>query len=44
METLLNRLAEIGIAAETIEAIRAADDRENALILLMDDDRYEYLD
>ena len=44
MEKLLKRLIEIGVPLETIDAIRAANDREYALILLMDDDRYEYVD
>lgn len=47
METLLKTLAEIGIDHATIDAIRSADEaqaRENALLLLMDDDRHEYVD
>lgn len=43
MEHILKTLEEIGVAPETIEAIRAANDKESALILLMDDDRYEYV-
>lgn len=42
MEQLLQTLENIGICPETIAAIRAAGDIENALILMMDDDRYEY--
>ena len=48
METLLERLKEIGISAETLNVIRAADDdraHECALLLIaMYDDRHEYLD
>ena len=40
MEQLLQTLENIGICPETIAAIRAAGDKENALILMMDDDRY----
>lgn len=44
METLLKTLEQMGVTRETIDAIRAADDRETALILLMEDDRHEYVD
>lgn len=44
MERLLQTLENIGICPETIKAIRVADDIENALILIMDDDRHEYVD
>lgn len=47
MEKLFERLAEIGVADETIEAIRAANDeaaRESALLLIaLYDDRREYV-
>ena len=44
METLLKTLEQIGVEPATIDAIRASGDVERALILLMDDDRHEYLD
>ena len=44
METLLKTLEQIGVEPATIYAIRATGDVERALILLMDDDRHEYLD
>lgn len=44
MEQLLQTLENIGICPETIAAIRAAGDKENALILIMDDDRHEFMD
>ena len=44
METLLKTLEQIGVEPATIDAIRDADDMENALILLMNDDRHEYVD
>lgn len=44
METLLKSLEKIGVDPATIDAIRATGDVERALILLMDDDRHEYLD
>lgn len=44
METLLKNLEQIGVDPATIDAIRATGDVERALILLMDDDRHEYLD
>lgn len=44
METLLKTLEQIGVDPATIDAIREAGDVERALILLMDDDRHEYLD
>lgn len=44
METLLKTLEQIGVEPETIDAIRDSGDVERALILLMDDDRHEYVD
>lgn len=44
METLLKRLDQIGVEPAIINAIRASGDMERALILLMDDDRHEYVD
>lgn len=44
METLLKTLEQIGVEPATIDAIRDAEDMENALILLMNDDRHEYVD
>ena len=44
METILKSLEQIGVDPATIDAIRASGDVERALILLMDDDRHEYLD
>ena len=45
MEQIYERLEQIGIDAETIDAIRADDNKENALILIaLFDDRHEYLD
>ena len=45
MENLLNRLEQIGVEPETIEAIRINDDREAALLLIaMFDDWHEYVD
>ena len=42
---IFERLEQIGIDAETIDAIRADDNKENALILIaLFDDRHEYLD
>lgn len=40
MEQLLQTLENIGTCPETIAAIHAAGDKENALILMMDDDRH----
>lgn len=48
MEQMINRLREIGIDADTLDALQAADDdsaHETALLLIaMFDDRHEYLD
>lgn len=44
MEQILQKLQEIGVPHEVLEAIRAADDRECALILMMEDDRREFVD
>lgn len=45
MEQIYERLEQIGVDAETIDAIRADDNKENALILIaLFDDRHEYLD
>lgn len=44
MEKLLETLEQIGVEPATIDAIRDAEDVENALILLMNDDRHEYVD
>lgn len=44
MEQILQALQEIGVPREVLEAISAADDRERALILMMEDDRREYVD
>lgn len=45
VEQIYERLEQIGIDAETIDAIRADDNKENALILIaLFDDRHEYLD
>lgn len=44
METLLKTLEQIGVEPATIDAIRDAEDMESALILLMNDDRHEYVD
>lgn len=44
METLLKRLEQIGVKPAIVDAIRASGDMERALILLMDDDRHEYVD
>lgn len=42
---IFERLEQIGIDADTIDAIRADDDKENALLLIaLFDDRHEYLD
>lgn len=42
---IFERLQQIGIDADTIDAIRADDNKENALLLIaLFDDRHEYLD
>lgn len=42
---IYERLKHIGIDAETIDAIRADDNKESALILIaLFDDRHEYVD
>lgn len=44
MEQIYERLEQIGIDVETIDAIRADDNEENALILIaLFDDRHEYM-
>lgn len=44
MEQIYERLEQIGIDAETIDAIRADDNKENALLLIaLFDDRHEYV-
>lgn len=44
MEQTYERLEQIGIDAETIDAIRADDNKENALLLIaLFDDRHEYV-
>ena len=44
MEQIYERLEQIGIDAETIDAIRADDNKETALILIaLFDDRHEYV-
>lgn len=44
MEQIYERLEQIGIDAETIDAIRADDNKESALILIaLFDDRHEYV-
>ena len=41
---IYERLEEIGIEAEAVDAIRETEDRENALLLIaLWDDRHEYL-
>ena len=44
MEQLLKRLESLGVADEILDMIRTTDDRQTALLLLMDDDRHEYVD
>lgn len=44
METLLKTLEQIGDEPATIAVIRETDDMERALLLLMNDDRHEYVD
>lgn len=45
VEQIYERLEQIGIDTETIAAIRADDNKENALLLIaLFDDRHEYLD
>lgn len=44
MEQILKTLQEIGVQKEVIDAIRAAGDLENALILMLEDDRHEFVD
>ena len=44
MEQILKTLEDFGVSAEAIEAIRATENKEIALIMLMDDDRHEYVD
>jgi len=42
---IYERLEQIGVEPEAVEAIRADDDKENALLLIaLWDDRHEYLD
>ena len=44
MEQIYERLEQIGIDAETIDALRADDNKENALLLIaLFDDRHEYM-
>lgn len=41
---IFERLQQIGIDADTIDAIRADDNKENALLLIaLFDDRHEYV-
>ena len=41
---IYERLEQIGVDTEAIEAIRADDDKENALLLIaLFDDRHEYM-
>lgn len=44
MEQLLKRLESLGVADEILDMIRTMNDRQTALLLLMDDDRHEYVD
>ena len=48
MEQMIDRLREIGIDADTLDALQAADDgnaHDTALLLIaMFDDRHEYVD
>ena len=42
---IYERLEQIGVDTEAIEAIRADDDKENALLLIaLWDDRHEFVD
>lgn len=43
MENILKTLSEIGVSDDVITAIRENNDLENALLLLMNDDRHEYV-
>lgn len=44
MEQILQTLKSYGVSEQTIDALRDSNDKENALILLMEDDRREYVD
>ena len=44
MEQIYERLEQIGVDVDAIEAIRTDDDKENALLLIaLFDDRHEYM-
>ena len=44
MEQLLKRLESLGVPDEILDLIRTMNDRQTALLLLMEDDRHEYVD
>ena len=43
MENILKNLSEIGVSDDVITAIRENNDLESALLMLMNDDRHEYV-